>query len=196
MELLVLVGVIFGGFFLFGFVQASKWNKAYRLAIGKYFGMKGDEASKLDSFDGDCDFNDPPIVTSIRFTKGENAYVAFQNVSLMEYKRDGRVGGYGVTLRKKVAPGTFLRAGLGKIGMAKSWQPVSNGTLYATNKGVFFDGDMKNVKLAWDKILKDSISNNEITLEKANGNPLVFSGSIDPEEAAKFTIVGQLYEKL
>ena len=68
--------------------------------------------------------------------------------------------------------------------------------LYITNKGVFFDGDKKNIKLAWDKIMRETIDSQSIQLEKMNGTPLLFQGEIDPKEAAVMTLTGQLFEKL
>jgi hypothetical protein len=65
-----------------------------------------------------------------------------------------------------------------------------------TNKGIFYDGDRKNIKLAWEKIMRETIDSQGIQLEKSNGSPIIFNGSIDPKEAAIMTLVGQLYESL
>ena len=65
-----------------------------------------------------------------------------------------------------------------------------------TNKGVFFDGDKKNIKLPWDKIMREEIHRDGIQLEKSNGEPIVLNGSVDPSEAAKFSIIGRMYESL
>jgi hypothetical protein len=35
MEYLIGIGVILGGMFAYGYIQASKWEKEYRIAIGK-----------------------------------------------------------------------------------------------------------------------------------------------------------------
>jgi len=137
-----------------------------------------------------------PIITNIRLSKGEKAYAAFHNLSLMEYKRDGGVGAYGVTLRKKVLPGVFLRGGVGKFGTSKSWQIETSGSLYITNKGIVYDGGMKNIKLPWNKIMKENILDGEIQIEKANGQPIILQGSINPKEAAKFTVVSRMHESL
>ena len=37
MEYLVGIGVIFGLIFIYGYVQASKWEKEFRIGIGKYY---------------------------------------------------------------------------------------------------------------------------------------------------------------
>jgi len=187
-----------GGMFAYGYIQASKWEKEYRIAIGKYYKLSPEQASKQTRFDGTCYFDEmiSPINVGLRLSKGEKIYAMFDNLSLMAYKRTGTVGAYGITLRKKVLPGTFLRAGVGKFGMSKSWQSDSNGTLYITNKGVFFDGDNKNIKLPWEKIMRESIDSTSIQLEKSNGSPILFNGHIDPKEAAIMTLTGQLYESL
>ena len=65
-----------------------------------------------------------------------------------------------------------------------------------TNKGVFFDGDKKNIKLPWDKIMRETINPDSIQLEKSNGSPVLLNGNIDPNEAAIMTLTGQLYESL
>ena len=55
---------------------------------------------------------------------------------------------------------------------------------------------MKNIKLPWNKIMKENILENEIQIEKSNGQPIVLQGNIDPQEAAKFTVVSRMYESL
>ena len=198
MEYLIGIGVILGGIFAYGYIQASKWEKEYRIAIGKYYKLTPEQSAKQTRFNGTCYFDEmvSPINVGLRLSKGEKIYAMFDNLSLMAYKRTGTVGAYGITLRKKVLPGTFLRAGVGKFGMSKSWQSDSSGTLYITNKGVFFDGDKKNIKLPWEKIMRESIDSTSIQLEKSNGSPILFNGHIDPKEAAIMTLTGQLYESL
>ena len=63
-------------------------------------------------------------------------------------------------------------------------------------KVFFFDGDQKNFKLPWEKIMREQIDSNSIQLEKSNGSPILLQGVIDPNEAAIFTLTGQLYESL
>ena len=198
MEYLIAIGVILEGMFIYGYMQASKWEKEYKIAIGKYYKLTPDQSKSQSRFEGTCYFDEmaSPINVGLRLSKGEKIYAYFENLSLMAYKRDGTIGGYGITLRKKVMPGTFLRAGVGKIGMSKSLQSDSSGTLYVTNKGVFFDGDQKNFKLPWEKIMREQIDSNSIQLEKSNGSPILLQGTIDPNEAAIFTLTGQLYESL
>jgi hypothetical protein len=183
-------------FFVYNGKRSSNWNSQYRIALGSYFGLKPEQAKNENNFDGVCKFEENPIVTNIRLSKGENVYAAFHNLSLMEYKRDGGVGAYGITLRKKVLPGVFLRGGVGKFGISKSWQSETTGSLYITNKGVVYDGGMKNIKLPWNKIMKENILENEIQIEKSNGQPIILQGNIDPQEAAKFTVVSRMYESL
>ena len=55
-----------------------------------------------------------------------------------------------------------------KFGLSKSLQADAVGTLYVTNKGIFYDGDKKNIKLAWDKIMRETINPDSIQLEKSN----------------------------
>ena len=42
--------------------------------------------------------------------------------------------------------------------------------------------------------MRETIDANEIQIEKQNGEPILFQGTISPEEAAKFTLMGQAYE--
>ena len=198
MEYLIGAGVLFGIFFAYGFMQQSKWEKSYRVAIGKYYKMSPSEAAKTTRFDGTCYFDEMvgPVNAGIRLSKGEKIYAVFENLSLMAYKRTGGFGFGGIFLRKKVAPAIYLRGGLGKFGLSKSLQADAVGTLYVTNKGIFYDGDKKNIKLAWDKIMRETIDSDQIQLEKSNGSPILFSGAIDPNEAAVMRLTGQLYESL
>tara|TARA_Y100000817_G_scaffold314557_1_gene313843 strand:+ start:5048 stop:5644 length:597 start_codon:yes stop_codon:yes gene_type:complete len=198
MDLVIGLIIIFGGIFAYGYLQQSKWEKIYRIEIGKYYKMTPEKAAKKTRFDGTCYFDEmaEPINVGIRLSKGEKIYAAFENLSLMAYKRTGGFGFGGIFLRKKVAPAIYLRGGLGKFGLSKSLQADAVGTLYVTNKGVFYDGDKKNIKLAWDKIMRETINSDSIQLEKSNGSPILLNGNIDPKEAAKMTLTGQLYESL
>ena len=63
---------------------------------------------------------------------------------------------------------------------------------YLTSVGIFFDGDKQNIKLPWDKIVKESVTASQIELEKQNGEPLIFSGDIDPKAAAVLKILPEL----
>ena len=177
--------------------KEDKWGYRYRSELGKYFKLTPEESQK-DNFNGTCYFDEiaDPIDVGLRLSKGEKIFGFFDDLSLMAYRRDGNVGGYGITFRKKVTKGVYLRAGKGKIGMSKSLQEISKGTLYISNKGIFFDGDRKNLKLPWTKIMKDRVSEEDVTLEPTNGEPIIFNGKIDPEEAAIFTIVSQAHEEL
>ena len=196
MEYLIGVGIFALLYFLYANKKQSEWNSQYRVKLGSYFGLTAEQSKNENNFDGVCKFEENPIITNIRLSKGEKDYAAFHNLSLMEYKRDGGVGAYGVTLRKKVLPGVFLRGGVGKFGTSKSWQSETSGSLYITNKGIIYDGGMKNIKLAWNKIMKENILDGEIQIEKANGQPIILQGSIDPKEAAKFTVVSRMHESL
>ena len=89
-----------------------------------------------------------------------------------------------------------MKSQLKKLGLSKSLQSDAVGTLYVTNKGIFYDGDKKNIKLAWDKIMRETINPDSIQLEKSNGSPVLLNGYIDPNEAAIMTLTGQLYESL
>ena len=44
--------------------------------------------------------------------------------------------------------------------------------------------------------MREEIHRDGIQLEKSNGEPIVLNGSIDPSEAAKFSIIGRMYESL
>jgi hypothetical protein len=109
-----------------------------------------------------------------------------------KYVRDGRVSGAGITFRQKIIKGVYLRAGTGRVSIPKSYQPVDTGSLYITSIGIFFDGDKQNIKLSWDKIVKESITASQIELEKQNGEPLIFSGDINPKAAAVLKILPEL----
>ena len=145
MEFIIGIGILFGIIFVYGYAKASKWEKEYKIAIGKYYKIEPSKAAKLNRFEGTCYFDEMvnPINAGIRLSKGEKIYAAFDNLSLMAYKRTGGFGFGGLFLRKKVAPAVFLRAGVGKFGLQKSLQAEAVGTLYITNKGIFYDGDKK-----------------------------------------------------
>ena len=137
-----------------------------------------------------------PIDAGIRMPKGEKIFVFFDNLNLMAYKSTGNFKFGGVFFRQKIAPSLYLRAGAGKFGLSKSWQADAIGSLYVTNKGIFFDGDQKNIKLPWAKIMRETIEPGSIQLEKNNGAPILFNGAIDPKDAAIMMLVGKLYEHL
>ena len=44
--------------------------------------------------------------------------------------------------------------------------------------------------------MRETIDADQIQLEKSNGSPILFSGAIDPNEAAVMRLTGQLYESL
>jgi hypothetical protein len=46
--------------------------------------------------------------------------------------------------------------------------------------------------LPWEKIVKESVTASQIQLEKQNGEPLIFSGDIDPKAAAVLKILPEL----
>ena len=83
--------------------KKSEWNSQYRIALGSYFGLTAEQAKNENNFDGVCKFEENPLVTNIRLSKGENVYAAFHNLSLMEYKRDGGV----VALPAGILAGSF-----------------------------------------------------------------------------------------
>jgi len=172
------------------------WMKRYRIQMGKYFGFSETESANRERFEGSANFNDHPLSVGLRLPKGEKILEHFENLTFYKYKSDGRVRGAGVTARVKVVKGVYLRAGQGRIGMSKSWQPEANGDLYITNKGIIFDGDLKNIKLPWDKILRENYREDTITFEKSTGDPLVFGDYIDPEKAARTHMIAIMYEDI
>jgi len=177
--------------------KEDKWNYKYRASLGKFFNLSPEESQK-GNYSGESNFKEiiDPLDVDIRLSKGEKCYACFDNLSLMAYRRDGRVGAYGITLRKKVARGVYLRAGTGRFAIPKSLQTISSGSLYVTTKGIFFDGDKKNLKLPWSKIMKEDMAEDHITMEPSNGEPIVLRGEVDPDEAAIMTIVSQAHEHL
>jgi hypothetical protein len=173
--------------------KTPTWENQFRIALGTYWGLSAEQSKNLSEFDGKCSFDEnKTIPVDIRFPKNEKVYAVFRNLNLIKYVRDGRVSGAGITFRQKIVKGVYLRAGTGRISIPKSYQPVDSGSLYLTSVGIFFDGDKQNIKLPWDKIVKESVTALEIQLEKQNGEPLIFSGNIDPEAAAVLKILPEL----
>ena len=175
---------------------SPSWMRNYRVHMGKYFGMSEEDAANRETFSGSASFNDNPINIGLRLPKGELVLEHFPNLTFYKYKSDGRVKGAGVTARVKVMKGVYLRAGQGRVGMSKSWQPDARGDLYITNKGIIFDGDLKNIKLSWDKILRENYREDSITFEKSTGDPLVFGDFIEPDKAARTHMIGQMHEAI
>lgn len=169
------------------------WDKEFRIALGSYWGLSAEQSKNLSEFDGKCSFDEnKTIPVNIRFPRNEKVYAVFHNLNLIKYVRDGRVSGAGITFRQKIVKGVYLRAGTGRISIPKSHQAVDTGSLYLTSIGVFFDGEKQNIKLPWDKIVKEIITSTQIELEKQNGEPLIFSGDIDPKAAAVLKILPNL----
>ena len=198
MEYLIAIVIVLALFFAYSYKQGLEWEKQYKIEIGKYYKLSPEQSAKQDNFNGTCYFDEmiSPIDAGIRMPKGEKIFVVINNLNLMAYKSTGNFKFGGVFFRQKIAPALYLRAGAGKFGLSKSWQADAIGSLYVTNKGIFFDGDQKNIKLPWAKIMREAIEPGSIQLEKNNGAPILFNGAINPEDAAKMMLVGKLYEHL
>jgi hypothetical protein len=198
MEYLIAIVIVLVLFFAYAYKQGLDWEKQYKIEIGKYYKLSPEQSAKQDNFNGTCYFDEmiSPIDAGIRMPKGEKIFVVINNLNLMAYKSTGNFKFGGVFFRQKIAPALYLRAGTGKFGLSKSWQADAIGSLYVTNKGIFFDGDQKNIKLPWAKIMREAIEPGSIQLEKNNGAPILFNGAINPEDAAKMMLVGKLYEHL
>jgi hypothetical protein len=198
MEYLIAIVIVLVLFFAYAYKQGLDWEKQYKIEIGKYYKLSPEQSAKQDNFNGTCYFDEmiSPIDAGIRMPKGEKIFVVIDNLNLMAYKSTGNFKFGGVFFRQKIAPALYLRAGTGKFGLSKSWQADAIGSLYVTNKGIFFDGDQKNIKLPWAKIMREAIEPGSIQLEKNNGAPILFNGAINPEDAAKMMLVGKLYEHL
>ena len=198
MEYLIAIVIVLVLFFAYTYKQGLDWEKQYKIEIGKYYKLSPEQSAKQDNFNGTCYFDEmiSPIDAGIRMPKGEKIFVVINNLNLMAYKSTGNFKFGGVFFRQKIAPALYLRAGTGKFGLSKSWQADAIGSLYVTNKGIFFDGDQKNIKLPWAKIMREAIEPGSIQLEKNNGAPILFNGAINPEDAAKMMLVGKLYEHL
>ena len=198
MEYLIAIVIVLVLFFAYAYKQGLDWEKQYKIEIGKYYKLSPEQSAKQDNFNGTCYFDEmiSPIDAGIRMPKGEKIFVVINNLNLMAYKSTGNFKFGGVFFRQKIAPALYLRAGTGKFGLSKSWQADAIGSLYVTNKGIFFDGDQKNIKLPWAKIMREAIEPGSIQLEKNNGAPILFNGVIDPKDAAIMMLVGKLYEHL
>ena len=198
MEYIIAIAIVLALFFAYSYKQGLEWEKQYKIEIGKYYKLTPEQSSKQNSFNGTCYFDEmiSPIDAGIRMSKGEKIFVVFDNLNLMAYKSTGNFKFGGVFFRKKIAPALYVRAGAGKFGLSKSWQADAIGSLYVTNKGIFFDGDQKNIKLPWEKIMRETIEPGSIQLEKNNGAPILFNGAINPKDAAIMMLVGKLYEHL
>jgi len=181
---------------IFNFFKKDKnktWEKNFRIALGTYWGLSAEQSKNQNEFNGKCSFDEnKTIPVNIRFPKNEKVYAVFHNLNLVKFVRDGRVSGAGITVRQKIIKGVYLRAGTGRISIPKSYQPVDKGSLYLTSNGIFFDGEKQNIKLSWNKIVKENITSSMLQLEKQNGEPLIFSGDIDPEAAAVLKVLPEL----
>ena len=198
MEYLIAIVIVLVLFFAYAYKQGLEWEKQYKIEIGKYYKLSPEQSAKQNNFNGTCYFDEmiSPIDAGIRMPEGEKIFVVINNLNLMAYKSTGNFKFGGVFFRQKIAPALYLRAGTGKFGLSKSWQADAIGSLYVTNKGIFFDGDQKNIKLPWAKIMREAIEPGSIQLEKNNGAPILFNGVIDPKDAAIMMLVGKLYEHL
>jgi len=198
MEYIISIVIVLALFFAYAYKQGLEWEKQYKIEIGKYYKLSPEQSAKQNNFNGTCYFDEmiSPIDAGIRMPKGEKIFVVFDNLNLMAYKSTGNFKFGGVFFRQKIAPALYVRAGTGKFGLSKSWQADAIGSLYVTNKGIFFDGDQKNIKLPWAKIMREAIEPGSIQLEKNNGAPILFNGVIDPKDAAIMMLVGKLYEHL
>jgi len=86
--------------------------------------------------------------------KKDEKYIGCKPATLFLYKSDGRIAGHGVTARIKIAKGIYYRAGAGRVGSSKSWQPDQTGDLHFTSDRIIFNGSNKNFSVRWNKVLE------------------------------------------
>lgn len=111
----------------------------------------------------------------IPMKKDEKLISIIENVSMGVYKRDGRVGYYGLSTRLKIIGGVSLRSFRGKVECGKSWVFEQVGTLYVTTKGFVFNGGTENINIPFSKTLQ-AISPNgcDLYVDRMTGKDIIF----------------------
>ncbi|HET7024378.1 MAG TPA: hypothetical protein VFI39_04165 [Gemmatimonadales bacterium] len=134
----------------------------------------------------------PEVSVDLNWQKGETCHFAAP-VRWLEFRKTTRTVGYagqGVSIR--IARGLYYRVGrstpqrVTEQGLAE----IDKGTLYLTNKRLFFDGQGKNTSIRLQNIIAFEVYSDGIAIEKGSGRTphLMIDG--DVELAA--TILGRL----
>jgi hypothetical protein len=117
-----------------------------------------------------------PINVQIHLPRGEFCYFA-ENVDLYEEKQvTKRVSYHGPTVRLKIIPGVYFRAGNFGIGRKteKEFVKIDNGILYITSERLLFTGSTKNMTIEYKKIVDFGKHGEGIEIVKDTGNNQYF----------------------
>ena len=118
-----------------------------------------------------------PINANIHLQKGEFCYF-MERVDLYEEKKVTKsISFHGPTLRLKIVPGMYYRAGNFNIGRKteNEFIKIDNGILYITSERLIFTGSINNKTIKYAKIIKLGYQKGKgIEIIKDSGNSLYF----------------------
>jgi len=129
-----------------------------------------------------------PIEIDIHLPKGEFCYI-MERVDLYEVKKVTKnVSFRGPTLRLKIFPGVYYRAGNFNIGKKTENEFVKNdtGVLYVTSERLIFSGSTNTITIRYKKIIDFKYQKNEgIEIIKESGKSQYFMFKNNLLEAAQ-----------
>lgn len=130
----------------------------------------------LQSYGDEYEKEIPIVEADIALKKGENLHGILRDTKWMEYRkvRTGRVAGFGVTTRIKIAKGVYLRGGQGQYvsESVDQMKVIDTGDLYFTNKGLLFRGDFGNKSLPYSKIINMIPFTEGLKIERDKGKDI------------------------
>lgn len=128
-----------------------------------------------------------PLDVPINLQKNEECYW-FGEAGWLEYRSVTRRVSYaGPTVSIPIMKGVRYRVGsiAPSVERTSELVPIDSGTVYVTNKRVFFDGRLKNTTIAWKALAGVQLLQGAVVLEKNTGKSphLTIAGGA-PEAAA------------
>ncbi len=124
-----------------------------------------------------------PIQVDIHLPKDEFCYVWVGANLFEEHKVVKNVKWHGPTLRLKIIPGIYYRAGNFKVNTKSEneFRQVDSGYLYVTNKRIIFIGSKENQSIYYKKMLDMKIHKNGVEVVRDSGSNRYFEGLKNPQ---------------
>ncbi len=113
-----------------------------------------------------------PIEVGINLPKGEFCYIQEKADLYEERKITKKVSFHGPTLRIKILPGVYYRAGNLKVGRKTEMEliKVDTGLLYITSKRLLFIGISGNKSITYKNIINFGVHKDGLEIIKDTGN--------------------------
>ena len=119
-----------------------------------------------------------PIQVDIHLPKGEFCYIWVGTNLYEEHKVTKNVSWHGPTLRLKIIPGIYYRAGNFRVGTKteNEFRQIDSGYLYVTNERFIFIGATENQSIYYKKVLDVKIHKDGVEVVRDTGTNRYFAG--------------------